>query len=239
MNEQRPPRRPPSAWLLYLVAAIAVGGLIYALATSFPDALAGGDAAPHLTYLAILLIAIAGSALFGRRLGFGKIVKYALAWVGIGALLILAYSFRSDVEGVGNRIYGELRPDKALMRADGSVTIRRSGDGHFRLSATVDGTQMRFLVDTGATLIALTLADAQRLGFDPDKLRYGLRTATANGVVMSARVSLGEIVAGPIRARDVSASVSRAGLGESLLGLSFLDRLSGYEVQGNTMILKP
>ena len=94
-------------------------------------------------------------------------------------------------------------------------------------------------MDTGASLVALSPADARAVGFNTDRLRYGLRTQTANGTAWSAGVSLAEISVGPIRARNVQAAISQNGLTESLLGLAFLNRLSGYEVRGDTMILKP
>ncbi len=166
-------------------------------------------------------------------------LRHAAVWVAIGAVAVLGYSYRTDFQNMGNRIVGELRPDMGLMTGEGNVAIRRSGDGHFRLTATVDGKPVRFLVDTGASLVALSPADARAVGFDTDRLRYGLRTQTANGTAWSAGVSLAEISVGPIRARNVQAAISQNGLTESLLGLAFLNRLSGYEVRGDTMILKP
>lgn len=233
------PKRGRPGWLVYLALAVGAGAVVYALAREFPDALADSGNHPHLAYSLILLVVVGGSAIVGFRLRAGTMLRYALAWIAIGALAILAYSYRSEFRDAGNRIYGELRPDAALVTGDGEVTIRRGGDGHFRLTADVDGTPVRFLVDTGASVVALAPADARRLGFDTATLEYGMRIATANGTAWSAAVSLGEIVAGPIRARDVRAAVSRDGLRESLLGLSFLDRLSGYEVRRDTMILRP
>jgi aspartyl protease family protein len=166
-------------------------------------------------------------------------LRHAAVWVAIGAVAVLGYSYRTDFQNMGNRIVGELRPDMGLMTGEGNVAIRRSGDGHFRLTATVDGKPVRFLVDTGASLVALSPADARAVGFDTDRLRYGLRSRTANGTAWSAGVSLAEISVGPIRARNVQAAISQNGLTESLLGLAFLNRLSGYEVRGDTMILKP
>ena len=119
------------------------------------------------------------------------------------------------------------------------MTIRRRRNGHFNLTADVDGQSVRFLVDTGATRVALSPRDARAIGFDLDRLTYSIRAWTANGSTFVAPVSLGTIAAGPITVQNVEATVSRQGLGQSLLGLSFLYRLSGYEVRGDTMILKP
>lgn len=239
MNDEPDNPNPPPRWLVYLIVALGVGLLIYALASEFPGRLEDDWTGPRLTYLVILLVVVGSSAIVGLRMRAGTMLRHTLIWTAIGALLILAYSFRGEVRGLGNRIVGELRPDRALVEGDGTVTVRRGRDGHFRLTATVDGNDIRFLVDTGATVVALTPDAARAAGFDPDRLTYGMPVATANGVARSAPVTLGEIRVGPIGARDVRAAVIREGLGESLLGLSFLDRLSGYEVRRDTMILKP
>lgn len=173
------------------------------------------------------------------RMSAGTFVRQASAWIAIGALAILAYSYRAEFQEAGYRIYGELRPDSALVGSDGNVVIRRSADGHFHVTADVEGRAIKFLVDTGATSVALTRADAASLGFDRSRLRFRIPVRTAGGVVPAAPVSLSSINIGNIEIRNVEALVSRHSLSQSLLGLSFLDRLSGYEVSGNTMILKP
>ena len=231
------PRKP--FWIWLLLGSLAAAGLLYLLSWQFPGVLSNADAQPYLAHHVILLVVLASALMAGRDTGAGTMLRHAAVWVAIGAVAVLGYSYRTDFQNMGNRIVGELRPDMGLMTGEGNVAIRRSGDGHFRLTATVDGKPVRFLVDTGASLVALSPADARAVGFDTDRLQYGLRTQTANGTAWSAGVSLAEISVGPIRARNVQAAISQNGLTESLLGLAFLNRLSGYEVRGDTMILKP
>ena len=236
-NDPHTSRRPFWVWLL--IGSIAVAGLLYLLSWQFPGVLSDGDAQPYLAHHVILLVVLASALMAGRETGAGAMLRHAAIWIAIGAVAVLGYSYRSDFRDMRNRIVGEIRPDMALMTGTGNVAIRRSSDGHFRLTAEVDGKSIRFLVDTGASLVALSPGDARAIGFDTERLQYGLRIQTANGTAWSAGVSLGEIAVGPIRARDVRAVVSQSGLHESLLGLAFLNRLSGYEVRGDTMILKP
>lgn len=239
MSDNDPGTARKPFWIWLLIGSITVAGLLYLLSWQFPGVLSDGDVQPYLAHHVILLIVLASALMAGRETGAGMMLRHAAIWVAIGAVAILGYSYRSDFKNLSNRIVGELRPDMALMTGEGNVSIRRSSDGHFRLTATVDGKSIRFLVDTGASLVALSPADARAIGFNTERLRYGLRIQTANGTAWSAAVSLGEISVGPIRARDIRAAVSKSGLSESLLGLAFLNRLAGYEVRGDTMILKP
>jgi aspartyl protease family protein len=236
-------RRPGGYWTIALAILAAVAALAFWLDAEFPGALDRGNDAPLLVHHALLLALIGAAVVAGARTSAGTALRHAAWWAGIFALVLLAYSFRDDVRGIGRelgaRIAGELRPDLALTAGDGGVSVRRGGDGHFRLTATVDGVPVRFMVDTGATLVVLAPADAARIGIDPAALSYSFRTRTANGIAMTARLTLGEITAGPVRVRDVAAATVQGGLDESLLGLSFLDRLSGFEVRGDRMILKP
>jgi aspartyl protease family protein len=97
---------------------------------------------------------------------------------------------------------------------------------------------MRFLVDTGASEVMLSPADARRLGYEPAALAYTRLYQTANGTVRGAPVTIPEIVIGPIRLTNVEASVNEHETEGSLLGMSFLGRLSGYQVNGNTLTLR-
>lgn len=234
-----PIRKKPAPWFVYALVAAAVAGLILFLVSEFPDARENDWSAPRLVYLVLLLLVVGGSAFLGFRTRAGEMIRHALVWTAIGALAILAYSFRGEFKDAGHRIYGELRPDSALVTGDGNVAIRRGSNGHFNITADVEGAAIRFLVDTGASTVALTARDARAIGIDLDRLRYGIPVNTAGGIARAAPVRLSSLAVGNIRVHDVGAVVIRDGLRQSLLGLSFLDRLSGYEVSRNTMILKP
>lgn len=109
--------------------------------------------------------------------------------------------------------------------------------GHYLVDAVVNGTPVRFLVDTGASDVVLTMEDAERLGLDPRTLRFTQRFATANGEVRGAPVVLRELRIGQFSLFDLPASVNEGPLSISLLGMSFLGRLSGYQVENGRLIL--
>ena len=156
----------------------------------------------------------------------------------IGVVLVVGYSFRHEFSGVRDRVVGEILPHQGMEDASGAITFRRGRDRHFHVDAMVDGVKVRFLVDTGATSVVLTPDDARRLGFDPARLSFTRVYSTANGTVRGAPVRLGEIRVGSISVRNVGASVNGVDMNQSLLGMSFLDRLAGYDVRRDTLTFR-
>ena len=221
-----------------VVAAIAVGGLVAFLIYRFPEAVAGRDGQINLTYGLLLLAVVGGSAIVHRRMRPRSAPRHAAIWVAIGAVLLAGYSVRHEAADLGERMLGELLPHQAIER-QGAVSIRAGTHGHFVVEAEVDGIAIRFLVDTGASDVVLSPADATRLGFVLASLSYTRSYQTANGVVFGAPVRLARLSIGPIELGDVRASVNGSDMKRSLLGMSFLGRLSGYEVRGDTLILRP
>lgn len=188
-----------------------------------------------LIYLLIILVpALIGLALrFWYRPSEG--LRNAGIWLGIGLLLLIGYSYRDEL---GGRVMGELLPQRGIVQDDGSVTFRIGADGHFRVEAMVDGTRLNLLVDTGASQVVLTPSDARRLGYDIDALDFSRVTETANGFGRGAPVHLREVSVGGVSVGDVSAMVNDTEMSESLLGMSFLSRLSGFEFSGDKLTLR-
>ncbi|MBW8881542.1 MAG: TIGR02281 family clan AA aspartic protease [Asticcacaulis sp.] len=124
--------------------------------------------------------------------------------------------------------------------ADGRITaIPKSGDGHFWATALVNEKAVRFLVDTGATEVVLTPSDAQRLGFDASNLTYDQKVVTANGQTVAALVTLTTVGIGRSEISNVDALVVKDGLSTSLLGMSYLGRLSRIEATPSSLVLHP
>jgi aspartyl protease family protein len=120
-----------------------------------------------------------------------------------------------------------------------SAAIAKSTDGHFWARGTVNGASVRFLVDTGATAVALTPADAERLGLAPADLHYSYRVVTAGGQARAASVKLASITVAGARLNDVDALVIEKGLDTSLLGMSYLGRLARFEATRQSLVLTP
>jgi aspartyl protease family protein len=121
----------------------------------------------------------------------------------------------------------------------GAASISKAADGHFWAEADVNGHEVRFLVDTGASAVALTADDARRLGIDPSGLNYNYSVATANGPARAAQVKLASVSIGSARIDNVDAFVLDHGLETSLLGMTYLGRLSQFEATQTSLILRP
>jgi aspartyl protease family protein len=117
--------------------------------------------------------------------------------------------------------------------------VPKGPDGHYWAEASVSGHEVRFLVDTGASAVALTPEDAQRLGIDPNNLSYAYTVTTASGQARAARVQLASVAVAGAEVDNVDAYVIQNGLEHSLLGMSYLGRLSQFEATKTSLILRP
>jgi aspartyl protease family protein len=131
-------------------------------------------------------------------------------------------------------------PAVATAPASGGVAqIARSADGLYWAQADVEGRAVRMLVDTGASVVALTREDALRLGLRLTPADFTQTVETASGPVMAAAVELDHVSVSGARVEDVRALVVEEGLPHSLLGMSYLGRLSAFEARPNGLTLRP
>lgn len=121
--------------------------------------------------------------------------------------------------------------------AGSEIMLRAGAHGHFLVDASVNGTPLRFLVDTGASAIFLTPQDAERLGWSAERLTFSERYETANGEIRAAPVNLRSLRIGQLEFYDLPASVGETPGSISLLGMAFLKRFDSYQVRGDTLIL--
>lgn len=132
------------------------------------------------------------------------------------------------------------RQSPVLQSAGGdSFVISPDARGHFAVDARVDARRMEFMIDTGATTIALRESDAGLLGIHPVPREYTLEVKTANGSVRAAPTTLDMVEVGSLMVRDVAALVlPDEMLSENLLGLSFLRRLRRFEYADGRLVLE-
>jgi aspartyl protease family protein len=121
---------------------------------------------------------------------------------------------------------------------DGRIEIPLGRDGHYHLTLRLNDQPVDFVIDTGATDLVLSLADARRIGLDPAALVFSGQATTANGVVRTARVRIPKVEIGGAVETDVPASVTEGEMDGSLLGMSYLTRFARIEITGNRMILE-
>jgi aspartyl protease family protein len=118
------------------------------------------------------------------------------------------------------------------------MAVSEGEGGSYHVYGTVNGTQIRFLIDTGATDIVLSPSDARRLGIDLASLKFDRPYGSANGIGHGAAAEVADLSVGPIHFSNVPVSINGAEMGSSLLGMAFLKRLKSYSFSGNKLILR-
>jgi aspartyl protease family protein len=184
----------------------------------------------RLIYLVLLGGALLTYMLVSNRAQMGSMLRGTVLWALIFIGVIAAVGLWEDLRQT-------VAPSRAVSFGQGSVTLPRDPSGHFFLTLEVQGTPVRFVVDTGATHMVLSRRDALRVGIDPDALVYTGRAQTANGTVRTARVSLAEVALGDFVDTDVTAWVNEGELELSLLGMSYLSRFERIEIERGRLVL--
>lgn len=211
----------------FVVAVIVFLFILVIAAWFLSDRFPGSGALGGLVYDGLLL-AFVGAGLWAHvRSSPGRALRHLASWVIIFGVMALGYNIWTGLDAA-----------KGLSGKD-SISFRADIRGHYFVRADVNGVSVLFLVDTGASDVALTREDARRIGLPVDRLSYNMPYNTANGVAYGARVRLATIAIGPITEKNISGSVVKEGLDYSLLGMSFLKTLSGYKVVNGVLTLYP
>lgn len=190
-----------------------------------------------LVYLLILLGFLLMSLFFRREMKFTKALKYLAAWGFIAIIMVALYAYRFEFSDFKNRILGEINPQKPIGQ-NGKIIINIAQDKHFYLNAKINGKTIRFMIDTGASDIVLNLNDAKEIGINVERLSFNKPYQTANGVIFGASTVVEEIEIAGVKFYGVKASVNKANLGVSLLGMSFLREFKRYEFYQDKLILE-
>jgi len=222
-------------WFAFLLA-VALG--IWFLASAFPGSVSSDFETARVIWLFALLALISSGVVFSRRIDLGETARNLAIWVGITAVLVLGFSFQDELRFVWQRVRSEFVPSYPMPGASNEMVLAESSDGHFHIIGAVNGREVNFLIDTGASETVLTPSDAVRLGFNIEGLDYSRVYQTANGLGYGAPLDLDTLSVGPLVLYDFPASVNRTQMGSSLLGMSFLRRLDSFEVRDRRLYLR-
>ena len=165
-----------------------------------------------------------------NRGSMNKVLQQAMIWGFLFIGVIAAYGLWDDVRRTSV-------PQQMVSIEGGQIELPLSADGHYYLTADVNGAFIDFVVDTGATDIVLSEADARRAGFTTSELDYIGRAQTANGEVRIAPVRIDRFAVGGIEDVGVRAVVNEGDLDGSLLGMSYLQRFNSVEISGGRLVL--
>lgn len=253
-DDQDPRPSGGGAWLWILTIAV-VAGLLGWLASEYGDNFEWDSDGPRLAYI-LLLIVLVVSSLALRRSQIGFALKSLLAWAAIGLVIVIGYSYREELTSVWYRVAGELDTSRATpveprrsARDDDrdrdrdvgegrGLAIRQSSDGHYYVSARINGSDIRLLVDTGATLTVLSKRQAERAGIFPSPGDYTANVRTASGIAKAAPVRLRDFEIGEARLHDVPALVMDTPADTSVLGIGTLQKFKSYEVRNGVLTLR-
>ena len=183
-------------------------------------------------------LVLAVSALTARRLSFGEVLRSLLGWLIIAGIAWALLTNRAQIERVVADV-GERFGIGAQQVEGDTVRITMSTDGHFWARASLNGFKKRMLIDSGATITALSDDTARAAGLSVGNAAFPVIITTANGAITAQRGSVETISVGGLETRDLGVVVSPSFGDVNVLGMNFLSRLGSWRVEGRTLILEP
>ncbi len=189
--------------------------------------------------LKLALVVFAGGlvlTLFRERLA--EALEAMLFWAMIGLLLVIGYSYRFELHDVADRVVAELMPGHVAGRGS-NVEVVRGATGDFAMAAHINGARVPMVLDTGASSVVLTQEAAKAAHLPIEVLNYTVTLDTANGHTRAAPVTIDRLAVGSLVERAVPALVMQHGqMKNNLLGMTFLNRLSSWEVRGDRLWMR-
>jgi aspartyl protease family protein len=225
-------------WVVLIGIALTLGVLV---AGHDQDTIAGLkiDDFGSMIYHVALVVFVGGSVLVMFRERLSQAFEAVLFWTVIGFILAFGYTYRVELRAIGDRVMAELMPGRAAQRSENTVEIVRGRGGDFQVAAQVNGTRVAMALDTGASAVVLTQEAAKAAGLPIELLSYSVQIETANGRARAASVTLDRVAVGGIIERAVPALIAQPGqLRVSLLGMTFLNRLQSWQVQGDKLTMR-
>jgi aspartyl protease family protein len=232
-----PPPNPYRVWI-WLGIVLSIPLLCWALATRFPEiALSDWDLAWAIRLAAVLAL-VSASLVFSRHFRARDALRNIAIWAAVFAVLALGYTFQDAFSGIATRLKAEFVPGEPTADGARALVLTQAEDGAYYATGEVNGTRVRFAIDTGATDIVLSPQDARRIGIAVDALSFDRETGTANGIGRSARITVDSLALGALRFEHVEVAVNQAPMADSLLGMAFLRRLKAFEFSGRKLTLR-
>jgi aspartyl protease family protein len=167
----------------------------------------------------------------------GRLLRFAFS-LGLLALALFVLVRQAPYRPQLGRVAERLGLDPQEV-SGGEVRIRMAADGHFWADATINGVRRRMLIDSGATVTAISEATAAAAAVKSASMPVPVVLQTANGMVPAKAGSVGELRLGNIVARDLKVVVSPAFGDMEVIGMNFLSKLASWRVEGRTLILVP
>lgn len=228
-----------SRFWLALSAIIIVLFTVFLIKNHFTGPI-GGDQIADATYLGVIGL-VAASAVLGSGIQLTQLMRNIFIWLALIFALLIGYNNRYELQDLAHRLTAGIIPSSPVsfqQKGALSVAFRRALSGHFEAKGLVNGQPVYFMIDTGASSVVLCFADAKRIGIETQKLRYVIPVSTANGSTMAAPIVLDSLKIGDIVRNNVHALITPPDtININLLGMSFLNRLSGYTVRGDRLLL--
>jgi len=191
------------------------------------------NSGPYVLYYAMAAVMV-GSSLLAMRLPMGKALKMALGWAAIFGVAFLIFAFRDNFSGIGQRLHAEATGSS--IQDGETVRIPVAEDGHFYVDAKLNGRDIRFMVDSGASVTTVSRSAAEASGMEIGHRRAVVNTANGPTSVMQSYA--GRLEIGSIERTDFPVDVSEQE-DLNLLGMNFLRSLQGWRVEGNYLVLQP
>jgi aspartyl protease family protein len=169
-----------------------------------------------------------------------NIMIFAALIAGLGTIMAQTADKMTATPALASPVPRNATPVETVAQTGGrSITLPRDGRGHFQTEGRIDGQRIGFMIDTGASVVALNETSAARFGLRPSRGDYNATVTTANGTIKAARTRLAMVDIGGLVVRDVDAMVlPDEALSENLLGLSFLSKLKRFEYANGKMVLE-
>jgi aspartyl protease family protein len=237
-------------WIVLIGLGVALSALLMSSNRDpFGLSLTNTEYAIFIAQMAIVTV-LGASVVMMVRHYLPQSVQAPLFWTLVGIGLATTYDHRSQLRDAGGRMVSDLREAGERVLVDlipgrpvqigRSVEIARGRGGDFQVATRVNGAPVHMVLDTGASAVVLTQDDAKAAGLPLPMLHYTVEIETANGRARAAEVSLTQVSVDSITEREVPALIAQPGqLKESLLGMSFLNRLESYEMRGDKLLMTP